>query len=141
MRSLIALRRSSISPVLQVQFAIPDGQEPVSECSELMGCHVAAVRDLQSSIAVVLIAQDDVYPDVWVGELVEVLLRVGHRFGQADLRRRMREGTERFLGAVGQRACSAAALRDQIAAASRAGGGLRQAWRCGIEGIAIRGFP
>jgi hypothetical protein len=38
----------------------------------------------------VLVAQDDVEPDVWSAELEELLVRIGHRFGRVDLRRRMR---------------------------------------------------
>ncbi|WP_275563032.1 transposase [Streptomyces sp. 5-6(2022)] len=61
------------------------------------------VRDRRPSIAVVLIVQDDVCPDVWAGELDEVLLRVGHRFGRADLRRRMRDCVRALLGPVGRK--------------------------------------
>ncbi|WP_344597614.1 hypothetical protein, partial [Streptomyces violaceusniger] len=60
-----------------MQFAIPAGQESVSECSELTWRHVAEVRDQRCVIAVVLIVQDDVQPDEWARELEEVLLRVG----------------------------------------------------------------
>ncbi|MET8676381.1 IS701 family transposase [Streptomyces sp. NPDC004647] len=42
-------------------------------------------------------------PDVWAGELEEVLLRVGHRFGRADLRRRMRDYVRALLGPVGRK--------------------------------------
>lgn len=68
-----------------------------------MGRHVAGVRDRPSSIAVVLIVQNDVCPDVWVEELDEALLRVGHRFGRADLRRRMRDYVRALLGPVGRK--------------------------------------
>jgi SRSO17 transposase len=47
--------------------------------------------------------QDDVRPDAWAGELDEVLLRVGHRFGRADLRRRMRDYVRALLGPVGRK--------------------------------------
>ncbi|MFE7128027.1 IS701 family transposase [Streptomyces sp. NPDC057617] len=89
--------------VLQLQFAIVAGQEPVSECSELTVRHLAGVRDRRCSIDVVLIVQDDVCPDVWAGELDEALLRVGHRFGRADLRRRMRDYVRALLGPVGRK--------------------------------------
>ncbi|MDX2939556.1 IS701 family transposase [Streptomyces ipomoeae] len=42
-------------------------------------------------------------PDVWAGELDEVLLRVGHRFGRADPRRRMRDYVRALLGPVGRK--------------------------------------
>ncbi|WP_425587181.1 IS701 family transposase [Streptomyces violaceusniger] len=47
--------------------------------------------------------QDDVQPDEWARELEEVLLRVGHRFGRADLRRRMRAYVHGLLGPVGRK--------------------------------------
>ncbi len=47
--------------------------------------------------------QDDVRPDVWAAELEEVLLRVGHRFGRVDLRRRMRDYVRGLLGPVGRK--------------------------------------
>uniref|UniRef100_UPI003873912D transposase n=1 Tax=Streptomyces halobius TaxID=2879846 RepID=UPI003873912D len=50
-----------------------------------------------------LIVQDDMQPEVWAGELEEVLLRVGHRFGRADLRRRMRDYVRALLGPVGRK--------------------------------------
>ncbi|GAA1888252.1 hypothetical protein GCM10009753_16030 [Streptantibioticus ferralitis] len=40
-------------------------------------------------------------PDFWAAELEEVLLRVGHRFSRADLRRRMRDYMRELLGAGG----------------------------------------
>ncbi|MGW7824799.1 IS701 family transposase [Streptomyces puniciscabiei] len=48
-------------------------------------------------------AQDDVRPGVWASELEEVLLRVGHRFGRVDLRRRMRDYVRGLLGPVGRK--------------------------------------
>ncbi|MEV4924813.1 IS701 family transposase [Streptomyces roseoverticillatus] len=42
-------------------------------------------------------------PDVWGRELEEVLLRVGRRFGRADLRRRMRDYVRALLGPVGRK--------------------------------------
>jgi SRSO17 transposase len=89
--------------VLQLQFAIAAGQGSVSECSRLTGRHVAGVRDRLGLIAVVLIVQHDVRPDVWADELGEVLLRVGHRFCRADLRRRMRDYVRALLGPVGRK--------------------------------------
>lgn len=50
-----------------------------------------------------LIVQDDVRPVVWARELEEVLLRLGHRFGRADLRRRMRAYVHGLLGPVGRK--------------------------------------
>ncbi|WP_437044249.1 IS701 family transposase [Streptomyces sp. enrichment culture] len=47
--------------------------------------------------------QDDVRPDVWASELEEVLLRIGHRFGRVDLRRRMRDYVRGLLGPVGRK--------------------------------------
>ncbi len=40
---------------------------------------------------------------MWAEELDEVLLRVGHRFGRADLRRRMRDYVRALLGPVGRK--------------------------------------
>jgi SRSO17 transposase len=65
--------------------------------------HVAGVRDGRLVIAVVLIVQADVRPDGWALELEEVLLRVGHRFGRVDLRRRMRDYVRGLLGPVGRK--------------------------------------
>ncbi len=53
-------------------------------------------------IAVVLTMQDGVRPDVWTRELEEVLLRVGHRFGRADLRRRMRAYVQGLAERLGE---------------------------------------
>ncbi|MGC9501399.1 IS701 family transposase [Streptomyces sp. WG7] len=47
--------------------------------------------------------QDDVQPDDWSAELEEVLLRIGHRFGRVDLRRRMRAYVHGLIGAVGRK--------------------------------------
>jgi SRSO17 transposase len=45
----------------------------------------------------------DVQPDVWSAELEEVLVRIGHRFGRVDLRRRMRAYVHGLLGPVGRK--------------------------------------
>ncbi|WP_433859795.1 IS701 family transposase [Streptomyces kronopolitis] len=42
-------------------------------------------------------------PDVWSAELEEVLVRVGHRFGRMDLRRRMRAYVHGLIGPVGRK--------------------------------------
>ncbi|MBP2056098.1 hypothetical protein J2Z21_009115 [Streptomyces griseochromogenes] len=89
--------------VLQLHFAIAAGQWLVSEHTQLTSRHVGEVRDRRPSIAVVLIMQDDVKPGVWALELEEVLLRVGHRFGRVDLRRRMRDYVRGLLGPVGRK--------------------------------------
>jgi SRSO17 transposase len=47
--------------------------------------------------------QEDVQPDVWSAELEELLVRVGHRFGRVDLRRRMRAYMHGLLGPVGRK--------------------------------------
>ncbi|OIJ85743.1 transposase [Streptomyces sp. MUSC 14] len=47
--------------------------------------------------------QDDVRPDVWSAELEELLVRIGHRFGRVDLRRRMRAYVHGLLGPVGRK--------------------------------------
>ncbi|MGK5533595.1 IS701 family transposase [Streptomyces sp. URMC 129] len=47
--------------------------------------------------------QDDVRPDVWSAELEELLVRIGHRFGRGDLRRRMRAYVHGLLGPVGRK--------------------------------------
>ncbi|MEE6271632.1 IS701 family transposase [Streptomyces diastatochromogenes] len=86
-----------------MQFAIAAGQERLFECSELTHCHVSVVRDRPHLIAVVLITQGDVRPDVWASELEEALLRVGHRFGRADPRRRMRAYVHGLLAPVGRK--------------------------------------
>ncbi len=74
---------------LPLQFAIVAGQRLVSEHTQLSPRHVTEVRDQWLVIAVALIVQNDVRPGAWASELEEVLLRVGHRFGRVDLRRRM----------------------------------------------------
>jgi hypothetical protein len=51
----------------------------------------------------VLVVQDDVQPDAWSAELEDVLVRVGHRFGRVDLRRRMRAYVHGLLGPVGRK--------------------------------------
>lgn len=50
-----------------------------------------------------LVVQDDVRPDVWSAELEELLVRIGHRFGRVDLRRRMRAYVHGLLGPVGRK--------------------------------------
>ncbi|WP_443042028.1 IS701 family transposase [Streptomyces sp. B21-079] len=52
---------------------------------------------------VVLVVQDDVQLDAWSAELEEVLVRVGHRFGRVDLRRRMRAYVHGLIGPVGRK--------------------------------------
>lgn len=47
--------------------------------------------------------QDDVQPDAWSAELEEVLVRIGHRFGRVDLRRRMRAYVHGLIGPVGRK--------------------------------------
>ncbi|MFJ4469578.1 IS701 family transposase [Streptomyces sp. NPDC089424] len=42
-------------------------------------------------------------PDVWSAELEELLVRIGHRFGRVDLRRRMRAYVHGLLGPVGRK--------------------------------------
>ncbi|MGK7235827.1 IS701 family transposase [Streptomyces hygroscopicus] len=42
-------------------------------------------------------------PDVWSEELEELLVRIGHRFGRVDLRRRMRAYVHGLLGPVGRK--------------------------------------
>ncbi|WP_243762162.1 IS701 family transposase [Streptomyces sp. Tu 3180] len=42
-------------------------------------------------------------PDVWSAELEEALVRIGHRFGRADLRRQMRAYVHGLLGPVGRK--------------------------------------
>jgi SRSO17 transposase len=44
-----------------------------------------------------------VQPDVWSAELEEVLVRIGHRFGRVDLRRRMRAYVHGLIGPVGRK--------------------------------------
>jgi len=52
--------------------------------------------------AVAFVVQDDVRPDIWSAEL-ELLVRIGHRFGRVDLRRRMRAYVHGLLGPVGRK--------------------------------------
>ncbi|MFE2187924.1 hypothetical protein [Streptomyces sp. NPDC059455] len=47
--------------------------------------------------------RDDVQLDVWAAELKEPLVRIGHRFGRVDLRRRMRAYVHGLLGPVGRK--------------------------------------
>lgn len=68
-----------------------------------MGRHVEEVRDRRHLLTVVLGMQDDVGPDTWAAELEEVLLRIGHWFSRADLRRRMRDYVQGLLGPVGRK--------------------------------------
>ncbi|WP_435178967.1 IS701 family transposase [Actinacidiphila sp. bgisy145] len=42
-------------------------------------------------------------PDVWSAELEELLVRIGHRFGRVDLRRRMRAYVRGLLGPVARK--------------------------------------
>jgi hypothetical protein len=86
-----------------LHFAIAAGQRLFSEHTELTRRHVVEVRDRQPLITVVLIVQDDVRPGVGALELEEVLLRVGHRFGRVDLRRRTRDYVRGLLGPVGRK--------------------------------------
>ncbi|MFE2183111.1 hypothetical protein [Streptomyces sp. NPDC059455] len=44
--------------------------------------------------------RDDVQLDAWAAELEEILVRIGHRFGRVDLRRRMRAYVHGLLGPV-----------------------------------------
>lgn len=86
-----------------MHFAIAAGQRLFSEHTQLTHRHVVEVRDRQPLITVVLIVQDDVRPGVWASELEKVLLRVGHRFGRVDLRRRMRDYVRALIGPVGRK--------------------------------------
>lgn len=52
---------------------------------------------------VVLVAPDDVWPDVWSDELEELLVRIGHRFGRVDMRRRIRAYVHGLLAPVGRK--------------------------------------
>ncbi|WP_247697557.1 transposase, partial [Streptomyces sp. b94] len=45
----------------------------------------------------------DVQVDVWSTEIEELFLRIGHRFGRVDLRRRMRAYVRGLLGPVGRK--------------------------------------
>jgi SRSO17 transposase len=51
----------------------------------------------------VFVVQDDVRSDAWSAELEELLVRIGHRFGRVDLRRRMRAYVHGLLGPVGRK--------------------------------------
>ncbi|MER7205078.1 MULTISPECIES: hypothetical protein [unclassified Streptomyces] len=46
---------------------------------------------------------DDLTDAAWDRELNDLLLRMGHRFGRADLRRRMRDHVRALLGPVGRK--------------------------------------
>ncbi|MFJ5780001.1 hypothetical protein [Streptomyces sp. NPDC093094] len=46
---------------------------------------------------------DDCADVTWVRELDDLFLRIGHRFGRADLRRRMRDYVRGLLGPVGRK--------------------------------------
>lgn len=46
---------------------------------------------------------DDLANSTWDRELDDVFLRIGHRFGRADLRRRMRDYVRALLGPVGRK--------------------------------------
>lgn len=46
---------------------------------------------------------DDLADTPWDRELDELFLRIGHRFGRADLRRRMRNYVRTLLGPVGRK--------------------------------------
>jgi len=46
---------------------------------------------------------DDLADATWDRELDELFLRIGHRFGRADLRRRMRDYVRALLGPVGRK--------------------------------------
>ncbi len=45
---------------------------------------------------------DDLADATWDRELNDLFLRIGHRFGRADLRRRMRDHVRALLGPVGR---------------------------------------
>jgi SRSO17 transposase len=65
--------------------------------------HVAGVRDQRCGVAVVLVVQEMEQVAGWAAELEELLLRVGQRFGRADLRWRMRAYVRGLLGSVGRK--------------------------------------
>ncbi|MFF7603419.1 hypothetical protein ACFZA7_52615 [Streptomyces mirabilis] len=46
---------------------------------------------------------DDLADAAWDRELNDLFLRTGHRFGRADLRRRMRDYVRALLGPVGRK--------------------------------------
>ncbi len=46
---------------------------------------------------------DDLADATWDRELDDLFLRIGHRFGRADLRRRMRDYVRALLGPVGRK--------------------------------------
>jgi hypothetical protein len=46
---------------------------------------------------------DDLADVTWDRELDDLFLRIGHRFGRADLRRRMRDYIRALLGPVGRK--------------------------------------
>ncbi|MFJ4980410.1 IS701 family transposase [Streptomyces coeruleorubidus] len=46
---------------------------------------------------------DDLADATWARELDDLFLRIGHRFGRADLRRRMRDYVRALLGPVGRK--------------------------------------
>ncbi|MDX2707013.1 hypothetical protein PV350_29790 [Streptomyces sp. PA03-6a] len=46
---------------------------------------------------------DDLAEASWHQELDDLFVRVGHRFGRADLRRRMRDYIRGLLGPVGRK--------------------------------------
>jgi hypothetical protein len=68
-----------------------------------MGHQVRGVGDLGCDGAVVLVVQDDVRPDVWAAELEKPLVRIGHRYGRVDLRRRMRDYVHGLLAPVARK--------------------------------------
>lgn len=63
---------------------------------------MAEVRNLYPEQPVVIVMQA-VRVDVWSTELEELFLRIGHRFGRVDLRRRMRAYVRGLLGPVGRK--------------------------------------
>jgi len=69
------------------------------------------------------------------GDVHAAAQRVSRQVEVGEVRRRA------IFAAEAQQTCCSTESRDRMAAASRAGDGLRQAWRCGIEGAATRGFP
>ncbi|MGW6793997.1 IS701 family transposase, partial [Streptomyces chartreusis] len=46
---------------------------------------------------------DDLADTTWDRELDDLSLRIGHHFGRADLRRRMRDYVRALLGPVGRK--------------------------------------
>ena len=59
---------------------------------------LAAVRSGQSPNVI-----DDLADTTWDRELEDLFLRIGHRFGRADLRRRMWDYVRALLGPVGRK--------------------------------------